>query len=129
MVTADAAAIAGLADDLGMLAKRGARPTCWSSSAATRDPWEAVLDADPSAVELVMIGGDLAYGRRTGPRDWRVAAADPDRTAPNARSRGASRCCSTCAYSVRAQATPPPKFADLRASLIGRDPRVGPIFA
>jgi hypothetical protein len=32
-------------------------------------------------------------------------------------------------YSVRATASPPPRLADLRAALLGRDIRVGPIFA
>src|SRR6185295_9326876 len=55
MVTAGAAAIAGLSDNLGLLAAD--RPAdVLVLERHDDDPWEAVLDAYPSAVELVVLG-------------------------------------------------------------------------
>ena len=65
MVTRDAASIAGLASDLGFLME-GRTADVLVLERHAEDPWESVLAADPSWVELVTIAGDLAYGRR----DW-----------------------------------------------------------
>ena len=77
MVTSDAAEIAGLDDKLGQAGDRTGPPTWSCSSAASEDPWENVVEADPSWVELVMIGGDLAYGRADWMRDARRARRTP----------------------------------------------------
>ena len=129
MVTVDAAAIAALGDHLGLLAAD--RPAdVLVLDRVHPDPWESVVASEPSAVELVVLGGDVAYGRV----DWvRELAGTP----PGAPDPGASepviawgrRMLVDTSYSVRAQASPPPRLADLRAELIGRFPQVGPIFA
>jgi imidazolonepropionase-like amidohydrolase len=78
MVTVDAARIAGLEQHLGLL--RAGRPAdVLVLERHHPDPWEAVVQALPSSVELVVPGGDVAYGRR----DWvrllaGVPAAGPD---------------------------------------------------
>jgi adenine deaminase len=76
MVTTDAATIAGLGQHLGQLAT--GRPADLLVLQRTHDDaYEAVCHAHPVNVELVTIGGDLAYGRT----DWvQALAADP--TAP-----------------------------------------------
>ncbi|HKF86075.1 MAG TPA: amidohydrolase family protein, partial [Candidatus Limnocylindrales bacterium] len=65
MVTIDAAAIAGLSDHLGQL-KAGRPADILVLERRHPDPWEAVVEAAPSSVELVVLGGDVAYGRA----DW-----------------------------------------------------------
>ena len=129
MVTVDAAAIAGLSDHIGLLAQ-GRPADVLVLERHDADPWEAVLDAYPSGVELVVLGGDVAYGRLDWARDLAgLAAADPDPDGTERAIAWGKPMLLDLRYSVKTQATPPPKFADLRASLIGRDPRIGPIFA
>ena len=72
MVTRDAASIAGLDDKLGTL-KAGRPADLVVLERRVQDPWENVVEADPSWVELVMIDGDLAYGRA----DWLEELTDP----------------------------------------------------
>jgi 5-methylthioadenosine/S-adenosylhomocysteine deaminase len=72
MVTRDAAQIAGLGDKLGVLAA-GRPADVLVLERSVDDPWENVLEADPSWVELVLIDGDLAYGRV----DWLASLAGP----------------------------------------------------
>ncbi|MEP6761829.1 MAG: amidohydrolase family protein [Sporichthyaceae bacterium] len=129
MVTIDAAAIAGLSGHLGLLAKD--RPAdVLVLERHDSDPWEAVLDAYPSAVELVELGGDIAYGRLDWARDLAdVAAGAPDPAGTERAIAWGKTMLLDLRYSVRVQAVPPPRLADLRAELIGRDPRIGPIFA
>ena len=65
MVTKTAATIAGLADRLGRLdAERPADLAVFERS--HEDPWESVAQSTPAEVNLVMIGGDVAYIRE----DW-----------------------------------------------------------
>ena len=125
MVTSQAALIAGLDDKLGKLAKdRPADLTVLERR--HQDPWENVVEADPSWVELVMIDGDLTYGRA----DWIETMAET-----GARERlepliawGKQMRLDT-SYSVGEPNAEPPGLAQLRADLIGAYPQVGPIFA
>jgi 5-methylthioadenosine/S-adenosylhomocysteine deaminase len=87
------------------------------------DPWESVLVSSPADVELVTLGGDLAYGRP----DWvTTLAGSTDGTEPVI-AWGKQMLVDT-RYSVRATNTRAPKLAELRAELIARYPQVGPIF-
>jgi 5-methylthioadenosine/S-adenosylhomocysteine deaminase len=130
MVTVDAARIAGLGDRLGLLAA-GRPADILVLERRHPDPWEAIAQAAPSCVDLVVLGGDVAYGRAAWVR--RLAgvddASDPDpgRTEPIV-AWGKTILVDT-SYSVRATVTAPPRLADLRAALIARYPQVGPIFA
>ncbi len=86
-------------------------------------PGRACSFRRPADVELVTIGGDLAYGRT----DWVTAlAASIDGTEPVI--AWGKRMLVDTRFSVQATGTPPPKLAELRAELIGRYPQVGPIF-
>jgi 5-methylthioadenosine/S-adenosylhomocysteine deaminase len=129
MVTADAAAIAGLADHLGLLAA-GRPADVLVLDRVHPDPWESVALAEPSAVGLVVLGGDVAYGRA----EWvRTLAGTPDGAPdPGATERaiawGRPMLVDT-SYSVKKPKSEPPKLAGLRAELIARYPQVGPIFA
>ena len=125
MVTRDAATIAGLGDKLGLLeADRAADVVVLERR--HEDPWENVLDADPSWVELVMIDGDLAYGRE----DWMtdLVAADHRDHLERLFAWGKPMLLDT-SYAVHPGADPPPTLAQLRAELIAKYPEVGPIFA
>jgi 5-methylthioadenosine/S-adenosylhomocysteine deaminase len=129
MVTVDAASIAGLADHLGLL-RAGRAADVLVLERAHPDPWEAVAQATPASVELVVLGGDVAYGRA----DWvrtlagTVAGAPDPGTAERLVAWGRPVLIDT-SYSVNVPATPSPRLADLRAELIARYPQVGPIFA
>jgi 5-methylthioadenosine/S-adenosylhomocysteine deaminase len=125
MVTSQAALIAGLDDKLGKLAKdRAADLTVLERR--HEDPWENVVEADPSWVELVLIDGDLAYGRA----DWLEQLADPgDRARLEPLIAWGKQMRLDTSYTVAAPGTEPPKFEQLRADLIKGYPPVGPIFA
>jgi cytosine/adenosine deaminase-related metal-dependent hydrolase len=123
MVTHDAAAIAGLGDRLGTL-EDGRPADLVVFERRHPDPYENVAQADPGWVELVMIGGDLSYGRE----DWMLALSDP---ADHARLQpllawGQPMRLDT-GYAVRRRDAAP-TLADLRAELIAGYPQVGPIF-
>jgi len=129
MVTIDAAVIAGLGEQLGLL-KAGRPADVLVLDRRHPDPWEAVVQAAPSSVQLVVLGGDVAYGRV----DWVRALAgtstgDPDpATTERVLAWGRPMLVDT-SYSVISPASPAPRLADLRAELIDRFPQVGPIFA
>jgi 5-methylthioadenosine/S-adenosylhomocysteine deaminase len=127
MVTSDAASIAGLGDRLGSL--RAGRPAdLVVFERRELDPWENVVSAEPSWVELVMIDGDLAYGRETRMREM-VDSSDLERLEPVI-AWGKPMLLDT---SYRAAASdddePLPTLGALRDALIGEYPPVGPIFA
>ena len=63
MVTREAARIAGLDDKLGLL-KVGRPADLVVFERRVHDPWENMVEAEPAWINLVMIGGDLAYGRK-----------------------------------------------------------------
>jgi hypothetical protein len=129
MITIEAARIAGLDDRLGLL-KAGRPADVLVVERRHPDPWEAVVQAAPSCVDLVVLGGDVAFGRASWVRELAgVAAGDPDPGQTEALVAWGKRVLVDTSYSVRTQATPPPRLADLRAELIARYPQVGPIFA
>ena len=124
MVTRDAAKIAGLDDKLGKL--EAGRPADLAVLERREDPWENVVAADPSWVELVMIDGDLAYGSE----DWMKELADPDQAAGlEPVIAWGKRMLLDTSYQVRPGAEKPPKLAQLRAELIDKYKPLGPIFA
>jgi 5-methylthioadenosine/S-adenosylhomocysteine deaminase len=133
MVTTDAAAIAGLDDRLGSIeVGRPADLVVLERLAA--DPWESVLQSDPGAVDLVVIGGDLVYGRADLLSSL-ADPADPDRVArlEPLQAWGKPMLLDTRyragAGGSGSSATPEPRFADVRAALITQYPPVGPVFA
>src|SRR5215210_6153272 len=125
MVTRDAAAIAGLGDKLGTLAP-GRPADVLVLERRREDPWENVVEADPGWVDLVMIDGDLAYGRD----DWlrTLIAADKQEGLEPLRA-WAKRMLLDTTYAAQPAGGEPVRLAQLRAALIEHYPQVGPIFA
>jgi 5-methylthioadenosine/S-adenosylhomocysteine deaminase len=125
MVTRDAAEIAGLGDKMGTLAKD--RPAdVLVLERREEDPWENVAEADPSWVDLVMIDGDLAYGRA----DWLGKWSDPgDRDRLERLIAWGKQMSLDTSYTVDQEAVAPPKLEQLRAALIDKIPQLGPIFS
>lgn len=120
MVTSDAAEIAGLGGRLGVLAE-GSPADILVLERHCGDAYDNVVAADPSWVEMVIIGGDVCYSRA----DWRP---DP----PPAGTE------SVCAWGKQmvldTQFGTAPGDANLslgkvRALLTALYPPVGPIFA
>jgi len=124
MVTSGAAGIAGLADQLGSL-EVGRPADVLVLARCDPDPYESVCAAIPNDVELVLIGGDLAYGRA----DWvRALAATPDdpRLEP-VLAWGRPMLLDT-SYEGQPDDAPVPRLAQLRAALTEQYPQVGPIW-
>ena len=125
MVTRGAAAVAGLADKLGLLAE-GRPADLLVLERHHDDPWENVLAADPSWVELVMIDGDLSYGRS----DWMTTLAHSDHTERlEPLSAWGKTVLLDTSYAAHPASETPPTFAQLRQQLITTYPQLGPIFA
>jgi 5-methylthioadenosine/S-adenosylhomocysteine deaminase len=125
MVTRDAAKIAGLEDELGTLA--AGRPADLAVFERHReDPWESVAVADPSYVQLVMIGGDVAYGHAALVRE--MFDADALAHFEPQLAWGKPMLLDT-SYQGRPRGESPPTLGALRAELIKAFPQVGPIFA
>jgi 5-methylthioadenosine/S-adenosylhomocysteine deaminase len=125
MVTSDAAKIAGLADKLG--AVEAGRPADLAVFERMReDPWESVAVADPSFVQLVMIGGDVAYGEAglIGEMFDAAALAHFEKQI----AWGKQMLLDT-SYQGHPKGDSPPPLSTLRADLIKAFPQVGPIFA
>ncbi len=125
MVTSGAAEIAGLGDRLGTL--QPGRPADLTIVQKHRDdPYESVVAAYPSSVDLVMIGGDLIYGRP----DWVTQLSPPAEYEP-VTAWGRPMLLDTRFGSPEDAGVdgPPRRLAEMRAKLIGRYPAVGPIFA
>ena len=122
MVTSEAAEIAGLGEELGLLAA-GRPADVLVLERHYDDPWENVLAAAPSWVELVTIGGDLTYGRA----DWIEGLTDP---APYERlvAWGKQTLLDT-SFAAAGPTDPPPRLEEIRQKLLGRFPQTGPIFA
>jgi 5-methylthioadenosine/S-adenosylhomocysteine deaminase len=125
MVTRDAAKIAGLEDKLGTL--EAGRPADLAVFERHRDdPWEAVAVADPSYVQLVMIGGDVAYGHSTLVGDM----FDGDALAHfELQLAWGKPMLLDTSYQGHPKGDSPPPLSALRADLITAFPQVGPIFA
>src|SRR3954447_11837512 len=124
LATCDAAAIAGLGDKLGRLdAGRPADLVVFERRHS--DPYENIALADPSWVEMVMIGGDIPYGRA----DWvqALTPADQHQRLEALIAWGQPMLLDT-SFAAIPQGIPPTLEA-LRTELIGNYPQVGPIFA
>ncbi len=125
MVTSGAADIAGLADQLGTLAP-GRPGDVVVLERRQEDPWENVVAADPSWVEMVFIDGDLSYGRS----DWVDELAGPEkRNRLESVVAWGKPMSLDASYTAVPTGPPPPTLAQLRADLIASYPQVGPIFA
>jgi 5-methylthioadenosine/S-adenosylhomocysteine deaminase len=125
MVTRDAAKIAGLGGKLGQL-DDGRPADLVVFERRFEDPWENVVEADPSWVDLVMIDGDIAYGRS----DWVLeltAATDHDRLEPLI--AWGQQMSLDASYTAGGSGGDVPKLSQLRAALIEEYKPVGPIFA
>jgi 5-methylthioadenosine/S-adenosylhomocysteine deaminase len=124
MVTAGAAGIAGLADHLGSL-KTGRPADVLVLERHHQDPYENVAQADPSWVDLVLIGGDLTYARS----DWYagLAAAPSSATTEQLTAWGKPMTIDTGFHS--APNDPTPSLATIRTELTAAYPPVGPIYA
>ena len=122
MVTADAAKIAGLGDKLGRIdVGRAADITVLERS--YKDPWQNVVEADPSWVELVMIDGFLVYGRD----EWMDRLAPtPDLEPVIAWGKPMKL---DTSFAVAATGEPPVRLREIREKLLGRYLQTGPIFA
>ena len=122
MITSEAASIAGLGDRLGRLAPDRVADILVLERHA-EDPWENVVEADPSWVELVVIGGDLAYGRA----DWIQELAPP--SDGEALLAWGKQMVMDTSYVAQAAGATSPRLGELRERLLGRYPQTGPIFA
>lgn len=124
MVTAGAAKVAGLGQFLGALAP-GRPADVVVLERHHDDPYENVCRADPSWVELVLIGGDVAYGRD----DWftQITETSEAPTHELVFAWGQPMRLDT-GFQVH-PGQPSPSLADIRTALVAAYPQVGPIFA
>ena len=125
MVTSGAAEIAGLGDRIGTLAV-GRAADLIVLPRRMEDPYDDVVSAYPAWVELVMIGGDVVYGRP----DWVATLTSPADYEPVI-AWGRTMLLDTRFGSPEDAGVdgPPRRLAEMRAKLIARYPAVGPIFA
>jgi 5-methylthioadenosine/S-adenosylhomocysteine deaminase len=125
MVTSGAAQIAGLDDRIGTLAP-GMSADLTVLQRHVDDPYEDVVSAYPSWVELVVIGGDIVYGRP----DWIAELSTPE-DYEHVTAWGRPMLLDTRFGSPEDAGVdgPPRRLADMRRKLIARYPAVGPIFA
>ena len=125
MVTSGAAGIAALGDRIGTLAP-GMAADLTVLQKQVDDPYENVVSAYPSWVELVVIGGDVVYGRP----DWVATSSTPADYEP-VTAWGRPMLLDTRFGSPEDAGVdgPPRRLADMRKRLIARYPAVGPIFA
>jgi 5-methylthioadenosine/S-adenosylhomocysteine deaminase len=125
MVTAGAARIAGLADRIGSL-RVGHSADLVVLQRRHDDPYDNVVAAYPSWVELVMIGGDLIYGRP----DWvSMVATAGDYEQVEAWGRHMLLDTRFGSPEPTGATGPPRRLTEMRQRLINRYPAVGPIFA
>ena len=125
MVTSGAAEIAGLADKIGTL-EEGRAADLTIIQKHLDDAYDNVVSAYPSWVDLVMIGGDIIYGRP----DWIAELSTPADYEP-VTAWGRPMLLDTRFGSPQNAGIdgPPRRLAEMRAKLIARYPAVGPIFA
>ena len=125
MVTSTAADIAGLGDKLGRLA-RGRAADLVVLQRPLEDAYDSVVAAYPSSVELVMIGGDMIYGRA----DWvRQLSTIEDYEPLIAWGQEMALDTRFGSPEVALPSGPPRRLLDISRQLIGRYPAIGPIFA
>ncbi len=122
MVTQDAAAIAGLSEWLGELAP-GRPADITVLERLHEDPYRSVVEADPAEVELVTIGGFLAYGR-SGWMDQLAPSPDLETVLAWGKEMKLDT-----SYAAAPGAGFPVRLANLRRELLERHPHTGPIFA
>jgi 5-methylthioadenosine/S-adenosylhomocysteine deaminase len=125
MVTSGAAAIAGLQDHLGSLVP-GRPADLLVLERHQDDVYENVCQADPGWVELVMIGGDVAYARSDWFADLTGGVTGP--TVEPLIAWGKTMTLDT-GYRTSMPAAASPSLSQLRALLTAAYPPVGPIFA
>jgi hypothetical protein len=125
MVTSVAADIAGLGDRLGRL--EAGRPADLVVLQRQRDDaYESVVAAYPSSVELVMIGGDIIYGRA----DWvRQLSALEEYESLIAWGRETALDTRFGSPEQTPAGGPPRRLVEISRQLIDRYPAIGPIFA
>ena len=124
MVTATAAEVAGLEDDLGQLkADRPADIAVFERR--VEDPWECVASATPAEVSLVLVGGDVAFIRE----DWLadLGAEEHEEHLQRLWAWGKWMVLDT-SYAVETGEAQP-RLDTIRAALIAAAPNIGPIFA
>ena len=125
MVTSGAADVAGLGEKLGRL-EVGRAADVLVLAAQDDDAYESVCASTPADVQLVLIGGDLAYGRQ----DWvRSLAADADDLDLEPVVAWGRRMLLDTSFEVHPGGQPTPRLAQIRRSLTSVYPQVGPIWA
>jgi cytosine/adenosine deaminase-related metal-dependent hydrolase len=125
MVTSGAAAVAGLADELGSLAVGRAADLVVFARADT-DAYESVCASTPNDVELVLIGGDLVYGRT----DWvGQLAADPASPRLEPVFAWGRPMLLDTGFEGQPDGTDGTRLQALRSALTTTYPQVGPIWA
>lgn len=125
MVTRDAALIAGLGEHLGVLeVGRPADITVFER--IHTDPWESVVRSEPAQVDLVLIGGDIAYGRPGFVET--LVGKDADGRYERELAWGEPMLLDT-GFQAHPGGDAMPTLRQLRAALIGAYPQVGPIYA
>ncbi len=125
MLTRDAAKIAGLDDKLGTL-EAGRPADLVVFERRHEDPWENVVEAEPGWVDLVMINGDLTYGREDLITD--LTDSVEEASVEPVRAWGKRMLLDT-SYMVNPDGEHIPTLEELRTELIKAYPQVGPIFA
>lgn len=125
MVTSGAAEVAGLGSQLGRLAV-GRAADLVVMARQDADAFESVCASTPADVELVMIGGDVAYGRRDWVGQLVADPTDPDLEQVVAWGR---RMLLDTSFEVNPGEDPTPRLAQIRRSLTSVYPPVGPIWA
>jgi hypothetical protein len=125
MVTSGAADVAALGGKLGSL-EVGRVADLVVMARQDDDVYESVCDSTPADVELVMIGGDVAYGRRDWVAQLAANAADPNLEGVIAWGR--SMLLDT-SFEVNPTGETTPRLAQIRSALTAIYPPVGPIWA
>ncbi len=125
MVTSGAANVAGLGGKLGSL-EVGRVADLVVMERQDDDVFESVCDSTPADVELVMIGGDVAYGRT----DWvtQLAADAGDANLEPVVAWGRKMLLDT-SFEVNPGGDPTPRLSTIRSQLTSVYPPVGPIWA
>ncbi|HET7328212.1 MAG TPA: amidohydrolase family protein [Nocardioidaceae bacterium] len=124
MATTEAAEIAGLGHLIGTL-EVGRTADLVILQRLHDDPYDNVVAAYPSWVDLVMIGGDIVYGRP----DW-VGQITEQTDYERVEAWGRDMLLDTRFGSPDDAPTngPPRRLSEMRQQLISRYPAVGPIF-